>query len=88
MISRSRRRDRSSPLYDQPRCGQQVCAHPQGVIELRFFFRGSNARGADTTLLVLKRKVKKLIEMKMPAIRSPMTNSPHAPVPGHPAHPP
>ena len=37
---------------------------PQGVIELRFFFsEGSNGpEGADTTLLVLKRKVKKLIE--------------------------
>jgi len=37
---------------------------PQGVIELRFFFsEGSNGpEGADTTLLVLKRKVRKLIE--------------------------
>ena len=37
---------------------------PQGVLELRFFFsEGSNGpEGADTTLLVLKRKVKKLIE--------------------------
>jgi RNA polymerase sigma-54 factor len=37
---------------------------PQGVIELRFFFsEGSNGpEGADTPLLVLKRKVKKLIE--------------------------
>jgi RNA polymerase sigma-54 factor len=37
---------------------------PQGVIELRFFFtEGSNGpEGADTPLVVLKRKVKKLIE--------------------------
>jgi RNA polymerase sigma-54 factor len=37
---------------------------PLGVIELRFFFsEGSNGpEGADTTLLVLKRKVRKLIE--------------------------
>jgi RNA polymerase sigma-54 factor len=37
---------------------------PQGVIELRFFFsEGSNGpEGMDTPLLVLKRKVKKLIE--------------------------
>jgi RNA polymerase sigma-54 factor len=36
---------------------------PQGVLELRFFFsEGSNGpEGADTTLLVLKRKVRKLI---------------------------
>jgi RNA polymerase sigma-54 factor len=37
---------------------------PQGVIELRFFFsEGSNGpEGMDTPLLVLKRKVRKLIE--------------------------
>jgi RNA polymerase sigma-54 factor len=37
---------------------------PQGVLELRFFFsEGSNGpEGMDTPLLVLKRKVKKLIE--------------------------
>jgi RNA polymerase sigma-54 factor len=37
---------------------------PQGVIELRFFFsEGANGpEGADTPLLVLKRKVRKLIE--------------------------
>ncbi|MGP8227651.1 MAG: RNA polymerase sigma-54 factor [Terracidiphilus sp.] len=37
---------------------------PQGVIELRFFFsEGSNGpEGSDTPLLVLKRKVRKLIE--------------------------
>jgi RNA polymerase sigma-54 factor len=37
---------------------------PQGVLELRFFFsEGSNGpEGADTPLLVLKRKVRKLIE--------------------------
>jgi len=39
---------------------------PQGVIELRFFFsEGSNGpEGADTPLLVLKRKVRKLIEQE------------------------
>jgi RNA polymerase sigma-54 factor len=37
---------------------------PQGVIELRYFFsEGSNGpEGADTTLVVLKRRVRKLIE--------------------------
>jgi RNA polymerase sigma-54 factor len=37
---------------------------PQGVLELRFFFsEGANGpEGADTTLLVLKRKVRKLID--------------------------
>ncbi|MGD0831728.1 MAG: RNA polymerase sigma-54 factor [Terracidiphilus sp.] len=37
---------------------------PQGVLELRFFFsEGSNGpEGADTPLLVLKRKVRKLID--------------------------
>ncbi len=37
---------------------------PQGVLELRFFFsEGSNGpEGADTPLLVLKRKVRKFIE--------------------------
>ncbi|HEX8711363.1 MAG TPA: RNA polymerase sigma-54 factor [Terracidiphilus sp.] len=37
---------------------------PQGVVELRFFFsEGTNGpEGADTPLLVLKRKVRKLIE--------------------------
>jgi RNA polymerase sigma-54 factor len=37
---------------------------PQGVLELRFFFSESanGPEGADTPLLVLKRKVKKLIE--------------------------
>jgi RNA polymerase sigma-54 factor len=41
---------------------------PQGVLELRFFFsEGSNGpEGADTPLLVLKRKVKKLIEDEDP----------------------
>jgi RNA polymerase sigma-54 factor len=47
---------------------------PQGVIELRFFFsEGSNGpEGADTPLLVLKRKVKKLIEEEDP--RRPWTD--------------
>jgi RNA polymerase sigma-54 factor len=47
---------------------------PQGVIELRFFFsEGSNGpEGADTPLLVLKRKVKKLIEDENP--RHPLTD--------------
>jgi RNA polymerase sigma-54 factor len=37
---------------------------PQGVLELRFFFNeGANgSEGADTTLVVLKRKVRKFIE--------------------------
>jgi len=41
---------------------------PQGVIELRFFFsEGSNGpEGADTSLVVLKRKVRKLIEDEDP----------------------
>jgi len=47
---------------------------PQGVIELRFFFsEGSNGpEGADTPLLVLKRKVRKLIEEEDP--RHPITD--------------
>jgi len=47
---------------------------PQGVIELRFFFsEGSNGPGgADTSLLVLKRKVRKLIEDENP--RHPLTD--------------
>jgi RNA polymerase sigma-54 factor len=47
---------------------------PQGVIELRFFFsEGSNGpEGADTPLLVLKRKVRKLIEDENP--RKPLTD--------------
>ncbi len=41
---------------------------PQGVLELRFFFsEGANGpEGADTPLLVLKRKVRKLIEDENP----------------------
>lgn len=47
---------------------------PQGVIELRFFFsEGSNGpEGADTSLLVLKRKVRKLIEEEDP--KRPLTD--------------
>jgi len=47
---------------------------PQGVIELRFFFsEGSNGpEGADTPLLVLKRKVRKLIEEEN--VRHPLTD--------------
>jgi len=47
---------------------------PQGVIELRFFFsEGSNGpEGADTPLLVLKRKVRKLIEEEDP--KRPLTD--------------
>ena len=64
---------------------------PQGVIELRFFFsEGSNGpEGADTPLLVLKRKVKKLIEdedPRQPAHRRPIGR--HAAGAGHPADPP
>jgi RNA polymerase sigma-54 factor len=47
---------------------------PQGVIELRFFFsEGSNGpEGADTPLLVLKRKVRKFIDDEDP--RHPLTD--------------
>jgi len=47
---------------------------PQGVIELRFFFtEASNGpEGADTPLLVLKRKVRKLIEDE--DVRHPLTD--------------
>jgi len=47
---------------------------PQGVIELRFFFsEGSNGpEGADTPLLVLKRKVRKLIQDE--DVRHPLTD--------------
>ncbi len=64
---------------------------PQGVIELRFFFsEGSNGpEGADTPLLVLKRKVRKLIEDEdaaPPAHRRSARR--HAAGAGHPPHPP
>ena len=63
---------------------------PQGVIELRFFFsEGSNGpEGADTPLLVLKRKVRKLIDDEDP--RHPMTDDQLAAMlagAGHPADP-
>jgi RNA polymerase sigma-54 factor len=47
---------------------------PQGVIELRFFFSegSSGPEGADTPLLVLKRKVRKLIEDEN--VRHPLTD--------------
>src|SRR5580658_9120754 len=47
---------------------------PQGVIELRFFFTegSSGPEGADTPLLVLKSKVKKLIEDEDP--KRPLTD--------------
>jgi RNA polymerase sigma-54 factor len=47
---------------------------PQGVLELRFFFsEGSNGpEGADTPLVVLKRKVRKLITEEDP--RHPLTD--------------
>jgi RNA polymerase sigma-54 factor len=47
---------------------------PQGVIELRFFFSEGSAgpEGADTPLLVLKRKVRKLIEDEDP--KRPLTD--------------
>jgi RNA polymerase sigma-54 factor len=47
---------------------------PQGVLELRFFFSegASGPEGADTPLLVLKRKVRKLIEDEDP--RKPLTD--------------
>jgi hypothetical protein len=64
---------------------------PQGVIELRFFFsEGSNGpEGADTPLLVLKRKVRKLIEDE--DARHPLTDDQlgrDAAGAGHSAHPP
>jgi RNA polymerase sigma-54 factor len=47
---------------------------PQGVLELRFFFSESanGPEGSDTPLLVLKRKVKKLIEDEDP--KKPLTD--------------
>ena len=47
---------------------------PQGVIELRFFFsEGANGpEGADTPLLLLKRKVRKLIDEEDP--KRPLTD--------------
>ncbi len=41
---------------------------PQGVLELRFFFTESvqGARGGETSLVILKRRVKKLIEDENP----------------------
>ena len=62
---------------------------PQGVIELRFFFsEGSNGpEGADTPLLLLKRKVRKLIDEEDP--RHPLTDDQLAAKlqAGHPADP-
>ena len=63
---------------------------PQGVIELRFFFsEGSNGpEGADTPLLLLKRKVRKLIDDEDP--RHPLTDdqlAANAAGAGHPADP-
>jgi RNA polymerase sigma-54 factor len=47
---------------------------PQGVLELRFFFsEGANGpEGADTPLLVLRRKVRKFIEDEDP--KKPLTD--------------
>jgi RNA polymerase sigma-54 factor len=47
---------------------------PQGVHELRFFFSESvnGPMGSDTSLLIVKRKVRKYIEMEDP--RSPLTD--------------
>ena len=64
---------------------------PQGVLELRFFFsEGSNGpEGADTPLLVLKRKVRKLIEDE--DARHPLTDDQLAAMlqaSGHPTNPP
>ena len=44
---------------------------PQGVFELRYFFSESvqGPEGGDTSLLILKRRVKKLIEEEDPAAR-------------------
>ena len=63
---------------------------PQGVLELRSFFsEGSNGpEGADTPLLVLKRKVRKLIEEE--DARHPLTDDQLAAMlqrAGHPADP-
>ncbi len=48
----------------QPGGGQQVCAHPQGVLELRSFFSESvnGPEGGAMSLLTLKRVVKKMID--------------------------
>ena len=63
----------------------------QGVFELRYFFSESvqGPEGAGTSLLILKRRVKKLIEEEDPA--HPLTDeqiTQDAAVPGHPGHPP
>ena len=51
-------------LHRQPRRGQQVRAHAAGRFELRYFFSEAvqGPSGGDTPLLLLKRKVKKMIE--------------------------
>ena len=64
---------------------------PQGVLELRFFFsEGANGpEGADTPLLVLKRKVRKFIEDEDPRASAHRRSARgDAAVAGHSAHAP
>ena len=64
---------------------------PQGVFELRYFFTESvnGPEGSSTSLLILKRRVKKLIEEEDPSQAvDRRADHPHPPVAGHPGHSP
>ena len=64
---------------------------PQGVFELRYFFTESvnGPEGGGTSLLILKRRVKKLIEEEDPAQAvDRRADHPHPPVAGYPGHSP
>ena len=64
---------------------------PQGVFELRYFFTESvnGPEGGGTSLLILKRRVKKLIEEEDPAQAvDRRADHPHPAVAGHPGHSP
>ena len=63
----------------------------QGVFELRYFFSESvqGPEGGNTSLLILKRRVKKLIEEEDPATAvDRRADHPHPAVAGHPGHSP
>ena len=64
---------------------------PQGVFELRYFFSESvnGPEGSGTSLLILKRRVKKLIEEEDPSQAvDRRADHPHPPVAGYPGHSP
>ena len=71
----SRRRGGRASLHREPRGGQQVLRiRRMAFIELRYFFSEAvqGPSGGETPLLLLKRKVKKMIEEEDP--RHPLTD--------------